>query len=320
MRYVTVLLLAFCSLSLSGTSMAQQKQVVVVVGRDTSATPLLLAGVKDALKAAGLVEGKQYNLSLQSIDAQGGDLNRRAQAAIAGKPDIIVALTAPAALAVLAQESKIPLLFGDVYDADAGRLTAAQISVTAPVAGVISSIAPSRQVELIRTLAPGAKRIGVLYRAGSPTSLALVKPLTEALSKFGLVLIESSVNRSADVGAAARSMISKVDVFFSIDDATVSQAYPALVKVAIDAKLPLIASQAQAVAQGALAGLEFNQREVGQQMGRLLVKLLRGNALGATPIETIAKPALWINQETARKLGLVLPDAVMKSAAQILDR
>ena len=55
-------------------------------------------------------------------------------------------------------------------------------------------------------------------------------------------------------------------------------------------------------------------------MGRLLVKLLRGNALGATPIETIAKPALWINQETARKLGLVLPDAVMKSAAQILDR
>lgn len=321
---LVVVSLAICFAGYSSGASAQLKQVTIVAARESESTSSLIAGLKDALKTAGLIEGKHVKFRIDNAAALGVDLDSLAQTAIAGKPDVIVALTVPMATAVMmqakAQDSKVPIIYGDVYDAEINMLTGEQGALPTQMSGVISSISLNRQVDLIRTLVPGAKRIGVLYRSGSPTSSALVKQLTEALSKFGLVLIDYPVTRGQDVGSAARSMLSKVDVFFSIDDATVSQVYPALVKVATEAKLPLIASQAGGVNQGALAGLEFNQKEVGQQLGRLLAKVLKGTPVSAIPQETITKPSLWLNQFTARKLGWTFAEAVLKSAAQIVDK
>lgn len=316
--------LVICFAGYSSGASAQLKQVTIVAARESESTSSLIAGLKDALKTAGLIEGKHVKFRIDNAAALGVDLDSLAQTAIAGKPDVIVALTVPMATAVMmqakAQDSKVPIIYGDVYDAEINMLTGEQGALPTQMSGVISSISLNRQVDLIRTLVPGAKRIGVLYRSGSPTSSALVKQLTEALSKFGLVLIDYPVTRGQDVGSAARSMLSKVDVFFSIDDATVSQVYPALVKVATEAKLPLIASQAGGVNQGALAGLEFNQKEVGQQLGRLLAKVLKGMPVSTIPQETITRPSLWLNQFTARKLGWTFAETVLKSAAQVVDK
>ncbi|PRY99273.1 putative ABC transport system substrate-binding protein [Jezberella montanilacus] len=322
--HLVLLSLLVCLGGYSSAARAQLKQVTIVAARDSESTTSLIAGLKDALKTMGLIEGKHVKFKFDNAVTVGGDLDLLAQTAIAGKPDVIVALTAPVVSALLmharAQESKVPIIYGDVYDPEINKLATEQSAGPIQMSGVISSISLNRQVELIRTLAPTAKRIGVLYRSGSPTSSAVVKQLTEALSKFGLVLIEYPVTRVQDVGSAARSMLSKIDVFFSIDDATVSQAYPVLVKVSIEAKLPLIASQAGGVNQGALAGLEFNQKEVGQQLGRLLSKVLKGIPVSAIPQETITKPSLWLNQITARKLGWTFAETILKSAAQVVDK
>lgn len=302
-------------------SWAQQKYLAVIVEHESGSVDALISGVKDALKVGGFIEGKSLRLSYQAAQSQNHDLSKLAQVTIAGKPDAILALTAPVTLAAVSRTTQIPIVFGDVHEVAAGKLLAA-ITTEPPatnLSGVVSSVSINKQIELIRTVVPQAKRVGVLYNPAVAASTATVKQLMEGMAKFGMVLIESTVTRSRDVGSAARSMVTKVDVFLSIDDLTVSDAYPALVKVANDGKVPLIATQLGAVRQGALAGFEFSQKEVGSQIGRMLVKILKGAKPGTLPPETIARPALWLNAASAKKQGFKFPDNLLKSASQVVN-
>jgi putative ABC transport system substrate-binding protein len=233
-------------------------------------------------------------------------------------PDLIVVFTADLTRIVLDENAKTPIIFVDVSDPIAAKLVDAMESTGTNLSGIASSIAPARQVELIRQIVPSAKRVGVLYNPKNPGSSATVKQLMEGMAKFGVVIIEASISRTNEVGSAARSLTGKVDAFFSIDDATVSKAYSAWVKVALDAKVPLIASQQEALNTGALAGLVFSGKEVGAQSARMALRILRGAKPGSIAPEYIQKPTLWINTSTAQKQGVRLPEALLKSGPRLV--
>ena len=95
---------------------------------------------------------------------------------------------------------------------------------------------------------------------------------------MGLSLVEASAPRSVDVSSAARSLVGKVDAIYTNTDNNVVSAYEALVKVGNDAKIPLIASDTDSVKRGAIAALGINYKEMGKQTGRMVVRILKGEA------------------------------------------
>src|SRR3546814_4972586 len=99
-----------------------------------------------------------------------------------------------------------------------------------------------KQVALIKKVVPQAKRVGMVYNPGEANSVVVVKQMRELLPKSDMSLVEATAARTVDVGAAARSLVGKVDVIYTNTDNNVVSAYEALVKVGNDAKIPLIAS------------------------------------------------------------------------------
>src|SRR3546814_4008923 len=97
--------------------------------------------------------------------------------------------------------------------------------------------------------------------------------MRELRPKSDMSLVEATAARTVDVGAAARSLVGKVDVIYTNTDNNVVSAYEALVKVGNDAKIPLIASDTDSVKRGAIAALGVNYHDLGLQTDRKSTRL-----------------------------------------------
>jgi len=311
------------ALALALTAMApasaQEKSVAVTAIVEHPALDSVRDGVQTALKAAGFEVGKNLKWQYQSAQGNTGTAAQIARKFIGDKPDAIVAIATPSAQAVVAATKSVPVVFSAVTDPVAAKLVPSWEASKGNVTGVSDLLALDKQIELIKQVVPNAKRVGMVYNPGEANSVVVVKQLQELLPKQGMTLVEASAPRSVDVSSAARSLVGKVDVIYTNTDNNVVSAYEALVKVGQDAKLPLVASDTDSVKRGAIAALGINYRDLGEQTGRMVARILKGEKPGDIKPETSTKLELFVNPTAAEKQGVKLSDALIKSAAQVVQ-
>lgn len=293
--------------------------LVSVISADSGPQAMALRdGVQDGLRRAGYTAGK--NMRWQVLDAS-GDSTRLApvvEQAVRERPRVIVALGTSVARAVGAATREVPVVYSAVPDPAAAGLVNVSDAAPGNITGVSDALALTRQIDLIRAVAPQARRVGIVYDPQNPDSLALVKQLQALLPKVGMTLVEAAASRAADVGPAARSLIEKADVFYSGTDSHVRAGYAALVRVAEDSRIPLVAGNADAVALGAVAAIGLSYREIGVQTGVMVARVLKGEAPGQIKPQGVGRLTLHINAQAAERQGATLSDALLKSAAQVI--
>lgn len=297
---------------------AQEKSVAVTAIVEHPALDAVRDGVKDALKAAGYEDGKNLKWQYQSAQGNTGTAAQIARKFVGDNPDAIVAIATPSAQAVVAATKSVPVVFSAVTDPVAAKLTASWDASGTNVTGVSDLLELGKQIDLIKQVVPGAKRVGMVYNPGEANSVVVVKELKSLLEKQGMTLVEASAPRSVDVGSAARSLIGKVDVVYTNTDNNVVSAYEALVKVGQEAKLPLVASDTDSVKRGAIAALGINYRDLGEQTGRMVARILKGDKPGDIKPETSAKLELFVNPSAAEKQGVKLSEELIKSAKEVV--
>ena len=317
-RCVTTLLLYLGIGFLPSAAFAQTKSLVILTLEESEDTDQIRTGIREVLRTAGLQEGRQYKV--QSANAQGSPetASKQALELIRGKPDIILALSQPNAQAAAGHTTTMPIIFVGVTDpVEAGLVPGWGASGT-NITGVSDALTLSRRVPLVRQIVPGARRVGVIYNPTDASSVAQVREFQTLLGETGLVMVEATVTRSVDVASAARSMVGRVDLIYTLQDATVLKSYAQLVATANQTRLPLLASDVAHVRLGAVAALDITGRELGLAAGRLTLRILRGVKPGTIPTEVMQKPPLYLNAQAAQRQGVVLSDALLKSASQVL--
>ena len=310
---------ALAMAALAPVAHAQQKSVAVTAIVEHPALDAVRDGVKDALKAGGFEEGKNLKWQYQSAQGNTGTAAQIARKFVGDKPDAIVAIATPSAQAVVAATKSVPVVFSAITDPVAAKLVKNWEASKTNVTGVSDLLALDKQIDLIKQVVPGAKRIGMVYNPGEANSVVVVKELKDLLAKQGMTLVEASAPRSVDVGSAARSLVGKADVIYTNTDNNVVSAYEALVKVGQEAKLPLVASDTDSVKRGAIAALGINYRDLGEQTGRMVLRILKGEKPGDIKPEISTKMELFVNPGAAEKQGVKLSDALVKSAAQVIQ-
>jgi putative ABC transport system substrate-binding protein len=295
------------------------KSVAVTAIVEHPALDAIRDGVREALRQAGYETGKNLKWDYQSAQGNTGTAAQIARKFVGDKPDAIVAIATPSAQAVVAATKTIPVVYSGVTDPVAAQLVKDWKPSGTNVTGVSDLLVLDKQIALIRQLVPGAKRIGMVYNPGEANSAVVVKQMRELLSAAGLTLVEAAAPRSVDVGAAARTLIGKVDAIYTNTDNNVVSAYEALVKVGNDAKIPLVAADTDSVKRGAVAALGIDYRDLGLQTGRQVVRILKGEAPGAIASETSDKLELVLNAGAAKKQGVTLPPELRKTAKTVIE-
>ncbi len=276
-------------------------------------------GVKQALAEAGYTEEKGLKWQYQTAQGNTAIAAQIARKFVGDRPDAIVAIATPSAQAVVAATKDIPVVYSAVTDPVAAQLVPSMEASGTNVTGVSDRLALERQIELIKKVVPEAKRVGMVYNPGEANSVVVVKAMRELLPQQGMSLVEATAPRTVDVGAAARSLVGKVDVIYTNTDNNVVSAYEALVKVGVDAKVPLVASDTDSVVRGAIAAVGINYRDLGMQTGRMVARILKGEKPADIASETSDNLELFVNPGAARKQGVTLKDDFVKSATKVIE-
>ncbi len=92
-----------------------------------------------------------------------------------------------------------------------------------------------------------------------------------------------------------------------------------LYKVAVENKLPLVASDTDSVKRGAVAALGVNYHDMGKKTGEIVARILKGEAPGDIAPSRMDKLDLIVSKKNAAEEGVALSEEVLKEAAEVQE-
>ncbi len=273
-------------------------------------------GFKDALAEAGYVEGANVTFDMQ--DAQGEPANATliAQKFVGDKVDMIFAIATPTAQAAVNETKDIPIVFGAVTDPVSAELVVNVDAPEANVTGASDKLPLQPHLDLIKELVPDVKTIGLIYNAGEANSVALVEEEKTLAAAMGIEVVEATAANTAEVLAAAQSLVGRVDAVSVLTDNTVVEAFESVVQVCEENKIPLIAGDIDSVERGAVAAYAFDYYDHGFQAGQMAVKVLQGTPIKDIPVEYAQDLKLALNEMAAEAMGVTIPEDLLSKADQ----
>ncbi|HHV94405.1 MAG TPA: ABC transporter substrate-binding protein [Firmicutes bacterium] len=316
---IAVLILA----ALIGTNAAAAADAKIKIGItqivEHPALDAARQGFIDELAAFGYDENK-VSYDLQNAQGDFATAQTIAEKFASGKVDLVLAIATPTAQATANVIRDIPILITAVTDPVAAGLVESIERPGTNVTGTSDLTPVAKQLELLKTIAPQAKRVGVLYNPGEANSLVQLDLARKAAAGLGFSVVEVPVDSSSSVYQAAQSTVGKVDALYVPTDNTVVSALESVVIVAENAKLPLIVGETDSVRRGALGTISIDYYALGRQTGRMALEILEKNANPAEmPIQYLDDVELVLNLGAAERMGVELPAELVAQAGQIFD-
>ncbi|MCC6453833.1 MAG: ABC transporter substrate-binding protein [Caldilineaceae bacterium] len=276
-------------------------------------------GVKEALAAAGYIDGETVRLIEANAEGDIATLTTIAQRFVDEGVALIVATSTPAlqaAFNVTQDQQGPPIVFNAVTSPYAAGIAAAADDHPAWVIG-IQALAPVEDaLALIPAIIPGVKTVGYIYNPAEANSVVNTEIAQPEALNLGLTLEVTTISNSSEVQTAAEALVARgVEAFFVSTDSTVVAGLEALVKVANDNDIPLFANDPSSAERGAAVALGLDYHQDGLDTGALAVGILKGELdIAATPIERQRKGSLAVNLTAAGEQGLEIPQEYLDQA------
>jgi putative ABC transport system substrate-binding protein len=270
------------------------------------------------LQRLGYVEGRNLTLDYLLAEDKPARLAELAGQLVGRKPDVILGMgTVDSSLAAMKATATIPIVF--VHSADAVR-AGLVVSLGRPggnVTGVTSLNADlnAKRLELIIEIVPRVRRVAVLVSPVDPSTPSMV----EALKAFALlrgvdldfVEVLDSTRLSRVVSDAAKAGASAILVLGS---PPLARHMPSLAQLALEHRLPAVTPWREPTEKGLLVGYGNPSSEMFQQAAGMVDRILRGAKPADMPVEQPTKFELIINLNTAKAIGLTIPEPVLERA------
>ncbi|PNK60055.1 ABC transporter substrate-binding protein [Psychrobacter sp. FDAARGOS_221] len=298
---------------------ADVKNVAITAIVEHPALDAVRAGVIEELAAEGFKEGENLKINFQSAQGNTATAGQIAKQFVGENPDVIVAIATPSAQSVAAATNTIPLVFSAVTDPVEAKLLNSLDGSGSNVTGASDALPYAPQIDLMKQIIPDLKNVGYVYSPGEVNSTIVLKNLEAQLTPMGIKVHSAPAQKSNDIAMAARSIADKVDVIYSSTDNNVVSAYESLYQVAKESKVPLIASDTDSVERGAIAALGVNYHALGRETGKLVVRILNGEAPGTIPVYTPQELDLYVSKSHASEQGIELPQALIDDAKEVLE-
>jgi putative ABC transport system substrate-binding protein len=304
---------------IAGPALAQIPTVAVTAIVEHPALDAVRDGVRDALAAEGFRDGMEIRFLYESAQGNPAIAAQIASQFVGNNATVIVPISTPSAQAVLAATSTIPIVFSAVTDPVAAGLVTDILHPGGNITGTSDLTPVDRHVALMKEIQPDLTAIGVIYNPGETNSVVLVDLLKAAAAELGLTVVEATAVNTANVQAAAQSLVGRVQAIYIPTDNTVVSAIDAVIGVAEEADIPLYAGDTATVVVGAVASIGFNYYEHGLQAGHIVARILRGENPGDIPVEFATGGDLFVNPGAAARMGLTIPQAVIDRAATVVQ-
>jgi putative ABC transport system substrate-binding protein len=278
-------------------------------------------GFMNQMEEEGFVEGENVTYIIRNAAFDSSNYATIAQYFVSLDVDLIFSIATPMtqACADAVEGTDIPVVFAAVTDpvdagfADNWTVPGGQITGASDWADV------EAQVKLGMDIYPAA-RLGVIYNAGEPNSVVQIDELEKVQSNLNITeIVEATAATTADVYAAAMSLVGRVDAIWEPSDNTVAGAIDSVVQVCEDNGIPLFASDVGMARAGCISGLGLDYTVNGEEAGKLAVRVLEGEDPANIPISTTPMTIIYLCPAAAERMGVTIPQAVLDTATEVCE-
>jgi putative ABC transport system substrate-binding protein len=277
-------------------------------------------GFIDLLAKEGFKEGVNVKYDFRNPEGDMTVASSIAQKFVSDKVDLIFSISTPVtqACAKAAQGTNIPIVFGAVTDPVAGGFTKTWDKPGGNVTGASDWSDVEFQVKLGLDIVTKVKKLGVVYNAGEVPAVVQIDELKKVSSKLGIEeIVEATASTTADVYAAAMSLVGKVDAIWLPNDNTLASAMDSVVKVCEENTIPLLAAGIPMAEKGAISGAGFSYYENGVDAGKIAVRILKGEKPGDIPVSRMEMTQIYVNPTAAKRMGVTVPSGILSKATTI---
>ena len=305
---------------------AQQSAMPIVGYLDSQSpgtfTDLVLHGLRRGLKENGYIEGESVTIEYHYAENQLDRLPELAANLVRRGVAVIVTTTPPAALAAKAATAKIPIVFGVGDDPIQIGLVASLNRPGANLTGInfLSRELAAKRLALLREMVPTANRVTVLVDPTFPTTAAMLQDVITAAPTMGLQIQVLNVSTSSEINAAFATFVTgRPDALFvGLSNFLINRRVQ-LVHLATRHAVPAVYSGRQYSEVGGLMSYGPNLVDAYRQMGVYTGRILKGAKPADLPVVQSTTFELVINAETARLLGLTVPQSLLARADEVIE-
>ena len=278
-------------------------------------------GVLAGLTEAGLVKGRDYEIKIQNAQGDMVTVNGLIDAAISEGTDLLVTLSTPTLQAAIQKARNIPVVFTYIANAVVAGAGKSDDEHLPNVTGVYMEGAYDDMMTTLRECIPSVRVIGTLFVPSEVNTVLHKDRITIAAKKAGIDVVTVAANTSSEVSDAAMALCSKkIDALCQIPGNLTASSFPAIVRAANMAKLPVFAFQSTQAHTGAAVVLARDYYDGGREAGFIAARVMRGEDPATIPFMPYTKTKLIINMESARNVGIAIPPSLIQMAVEVIDK
>ena len=291
----------------------------VTAQRPPSLEPFVKA-FRDALAGLGFVEGKNLTIEFRYGDDDLGKVRGLADDLVRASVDLIV-VQGEAALEIKSMNLPTPVVYA--YSADPVLAGLAQ-SLARPNANMtgltyMAVELNGKRLELLREMTPSVRRVALLANPAYPGQDNERSSSEATAGRIGLDVRYVPARTSDELAAAfAKMATDKVQAVSVLADSFTVQNRDSIIAFGMKQHIPVVSSWPVFARSGALCSYGPRLSDSYQRLAYYVDRILRGTKPAELPIEQPQTIETIVNLKTADALGLVVPQAVLVRADQLL--
>ena len=277
---------------------------------------------RQALGELGYTEGQNIALEWRWAEGQLKRFPDLAAELVRLRVDVIVTEGTPAALAAKTATSTIPIAMAIIGDPVRTGIVQSLARPGGNITGS-SSLSPElypKQMELLKEILPGLRRLAVLWHPGS-LGLRLALKYVESAGKVLRVQLQLVEAREAAELKSAFSMLTRKrpGALLVMADPTFDSVQGQIADLAAKARLPAVYNKSAFAEAGGLLVYGAQYSTFFRRAAYYVDRILKGTKPADLPVEQPTRFDVVVNLRTAKALGLKIPPSVLVRATKVIE-
>jgi ABC-type uncharacterized transport system substrate-binding protein len=305
-----------------------QQRAMPVVGFVNARTPDAAVrptgAFRRGLNEAGYVEGQNVTVEYHWLNGRYDHLPALMADLVRRRVDVIATPGSnTASLAANAATTEIPIVFGVGEDPVKLGLVGSLARPGGNATGInfFSQELVSKRLGLLHELVPKAARVAMLVNpANAPSAETTLRAVPEAARAIGLQIQVLNASTSREIEAAFVTLVrDRADALFIAPEGLFTTRRSQLVTLAARDRIPTSCSNREMAEAGLLMSYGTDTLDTFRQAGVYTGQILKGAKPAELPVLQSTKFEFVINMQTARALGLEVPNALQLLADEVIE-
>jgi putative ABC transport system substrate-binding protein len=313
---------AACGNGAAGGPDAAGERIDVSARGDPAAQPEI-TGLTSGLRELGWVEGRNIHVDYRWL---GGDVERArvlAKEAIALKPDVLVARSTPAALALKAETKTIPIVFVSTPEPTLLGLVETLARPGGNVTGFTNFEASigGKLLELLKAVSPGLRRVTIIHNPDTaPFAQSYLRSAEAGATTLGVEMNSSLVQSNAEIESVLAAVAREPGGgLVLIPDAFLLQRRDMIVALVERHRLPAVYATRGWTRSGGLMAYAVDTVDLIRRAAGYVDRILKGTHPADLPVQQPSKYELSINLKTAKALNLDISTNMLALADEVIE-